>query len=89
METCEAHFNEHLKDHNSLDEALTEEDRALIEKQVDDLLILISDTLKKYEPEDLEAYDDIIDKLVGFCIISKMNEARLCGVINKLTEKDE
>ena len=88
MEICEAHFNEHLKDLNGPGEALTEEDRDFIRKQLDDLLTLISDTLGHYGTENLEGYDDIIDKLVGFCIISKMNEARLSRIITSMTEKD-
>ena len=88
MEICETHFNEHLEDQNVLAESLTEEDRNFIRKQLDDLLTLISDTLARYGMENLEGYDDIIDKLVGFCIISKMNEARLSRIITSMTEKD-
>lgn len=88
MEVCETHFNEHLKDQAVPGDSLTEEDRDFIRSQLDDLLTLISNTLASYGSENLEGYDDIIDKLVGFCIISKMNEARLSRIITTMTEED-
>jgi len=89
METCETYFNNHLEDYDILNESLTEEDRDLIRKEIDNMLIFIAAQLKKFPPDSFEAYDDIIDKLVGFCVISKMNEVRLGRVINNLREKDK
>lgn len=90
LRQCEVHFNEFLKEQGS--GYLTAEDYELIEDQIDYLFELIDKILKDHKNrnlDEMEAYAQIIDQLCGFCVLGKMNEARLCNIINDLTEKED
>jgi len=86
MTACEKYFNEFLKKEGVPEEGLTEDERELIGKQVDYLLGMIQDIYMQYK-DDLEAYTEISDKLIGVAVISKMNEARLCRLLNEVIDK--
>jgi hypothetical protein len=88
MINCEEYFMDYLESENFENESLTSEDRDLIENQVDNLLMIIEKTYLSFENE-TDALMEIIDKLIGFCIVGKMNEARLCNIINKLIEENK
>lgn len=89
MAKCEAYFMKYLEDEGAEKEILSNADMQLVEKQLDYLLNMVDDLLA--QDEDInDAYANIVDHLVGFCILGKMNEARLCNIINKmLDEKDK
>ena len=86
MTACEKYFNEFLKKEGVPEEGLTEDERELVGKQVDYLLGIIQDIYIQYK-DDLEAYTEISDKLIGVAVISKMNEARLCRLLNEVIDK--
>lgn len=86
MTACEKYFNEFLDKEGVPDEGLTEEEREQVEKQVDYLLFMIQDIYTSHDDE-LNAYIEIIDKLIGVSILAKMNEARLCRLLNDAADK--
>lgn len=86
MTACEKHFNDFLEKEGVPDEGLTEEEREIVGTQVDYLLRMIQDIYMEHK-DDIEAYTEIADKLVGVCVLAKMNEARLCRILNILTDK--
>lgn len=86
MTACEEHFNAFLKKEGVPEEGLTEDERELVGKQVDYLLGIIQDIYMQYK-DDLEAYTEISDKLIGIAIISKMNEVRFCRLLNEVIDK--
>lgn len=86
LRKCEEHFNAHLKEEGFEHEKLLPKERELMEKQLGYLLDMIVEISSQYE-DDFDGYAEIIDKLIGFCIISKMNECRLCRIINNLNDK--
>lgn len=86
MTTCEEFFNVFLEKEGVPEEGLTEEERELVGKQVDNLLRMIQDIYTSGE-NDLDAYTEIADKLVGITVVTKMNEARLCRLLNELQDK--
>ena len=86
MTTCEEFFNEFLKKEGVPEEGLTEEERELVSKQVDNLLTMIQDIYTGHG-DDIDAYTEIADKLVGITVVTKMNEARLCRLLNDLQDK--
>ena len=88
MRNCEENFIDFLKEHASEDEQLTAEDRKLIENQVEYIIDLIERVYLQHDNE-VDALVEITDRLIGICIMGKMNEARLCNVINeKLKDKE-
>jgi hypothetical protein len=86
MTTCEEFFNVFLEKEGVPEEGLTEEERELVSKQVDNLLAMIQDIYTSHE-DDIDAYTEIADKLVGITVVTKMNEARLCRLLNDLQDK--
>ena len=83
LNKCEAFFMQYLEQEDAVDERLDEEDMKLVKVQLDYVLNMIQSILQeKGETED--AYDEIVDKLVGLTIVSKMNEVRLCKILNKM-----
>jgi hypothetical protein len=82
MAKCETYFNQHLKEQNAENENLTEEDREMVKKQIDSLLAMIVDIYTNNKVEE-NALAEIVDKLIGVCIVGKMNEARLCRLLNE------
>lgn len=88
MSRCEASFNEFLKEHDAEEEKLTDKDREIIESQIDYLMDMVEEIYLEFEKE-TDALIEITDRLIGICIMGKMNEARLCNVINKLVEKED
>jgi len=84
--TCEKFFNDFLEKEGVPDEGLTEEERELVGKQVDYLLRMIQDIYMSFEDE-MDAYTEITDKLIGAVVLAKMNEARLCRLLNILGNK--
>jgi len=86
MTACEKYFNEFLEKEGVPEECLTEEERELVGTQIDYLLGMIQDIYMEYE-DDLDAYTEISDKLIGVAVLAKMNEARLCRLLNEATDK--
>ncbi len=86
MTACEKYFNDFLEKEKVPDEGLTEEEREIVGTQVDYLLKMIQDIYMSFEDE-MDAYTEITDKLIGVCVLAKMNEARLCRLLNILTDK--
>jgi len=86
MENCEAFFNNYLKEEDVPDEGLTEDERELVGKQVDYLLDMMTE-IHLENPDDYnEVTDTIIDKLIGMTVVAKMNEARLCRLLNEAND---
>lgn len=86
MENCEAFFNQYLKEEGVPDEGLSEEERELVGHQVDFLLDMMTE-IHKENPDDYnEVTDTIIDKLIGMCVVAKMNESRLCRLLNEASD---
>lgn len=79
---CEKFFNDYLKDEGVPEEGLTEGEWETIDKQVDYLIKIIQNIYAENENE-VDALTEIVDKFMGLCIVSKMNEARLCRILNK------
>lgn len=86
MTACEKYFNDFLEQEGVPDEALIEEEREQIELQVDYLLAMIQDIYTSHGDE-IDAYAEIIDKLIGVNVLAKMNEARLCRLLNEAADK--
>lgn len=84
---CEYFFNDYLQQEGVPDEKLTENELAFIEKQLDYLINMIVRTYNKNEDE-CDALAEITDKLLGFCIVAKMNESRLCRLLNALNKEN-
>ena len=83
MENCEAFFNKYLEEEGVPDEGLTDKERELVGDQVDYLLDMMTNIYNEH-PNDYDAVTDtIIDKLIGMCVVAKMNEARLCRLLNE------
>lgn len=87
MENCEAFFNQYLKEEGVPEEGLTEDERELVGDQVDYLLDMMTKIHLDHPDDYNEVTDTIIDKLIGMCVVAKMNEARLCRLLNELTDK--
>jgi len=58
------------------------------EGQLDVILDMITEIHLENEDEQ-EASNIVVDKLVSLCVVSKMNEARLCRLLNELQERIE
>lgn len=86
MTACEKYFNDFLKQEGVPGEALTEEEREQIGLQIDYLLTMIQDIYMSNEDE-IDAYTEIVDKLVGVSVLAKMNESRLCRLLNEAADK--
>ena len=86
MLICEESFNRYLKEEGVIDEGLTDEERDFVGTQVDYLLDMIQDIYTSYD-DDSDAYVEIADKLIGISIVAKMNEARLCRLLNEAADK--
>jgi len=82
---CMKYFNIYLKKQKAEDEKLTDEDVKIVYDQIEFILSMIKETYEKYE-DSSKADDVIIDKLIGMCTITKMNEVRLCKVLNERME---
>jgi hypothetical protein len=87
MITCENFFNSYLDDEDCSDDRLTEDERNMVRGQVGYVIGMIERIWKENESEEA-AHTEIIDKLIGMCIVSKMNEARFCRLLNKKDDKD-
>jgi len=83
MNRCESFFDEYLIEQGVPEEKLTEEDRKLVEQQVDAILDMITRIHLENEGSELTQASEVIDKLIGFCVVAKMNEARLCRLLNE------
>lgn len=83
---CEKYFNDFLKKEEVPDENLTEEEREIVGAQVDYLLEMIQNIYMNYKDE-MDAYTEITDKLIGVIVVSKMNEARLCRLLNEANKE--
>lgn len=86
MSACETYFNDYLESEGLKEESLTEDDRTLIGEQIDAIIGMIERVYKEYDNKS-EAYEDIVDKLIGFFVVAKMNESRLCKLLNEATDK--
>lgn len=86
MTACEKYFNDFLVKEGVPEEGLSEEEREVVGTQIDYLLKMIQDIYMEHE-DDIEANTAILDKLIGVCVLGKMNEARLCRLLNILTDK--
>ena len=92
LSQCETSFIEYLKVENDKSGGLSDENMDLIKGQLDALFEMMDAIIIKAGNEgvnEFEAYSTIVDQLIGYCIISKMNEARLCNVIAQLIEDKE
>lgn len=87
MAACETYFNKYLKKEGVPHEGLTEEERELVSRQIDFILEMITRISAKHGDNEQAAADDIADKLVSLCVIAKMNEARLCRLLNEAADK--
>ena len=87
MENCEAYFNKYLEEEKAPDEGLTDEERETVGRQVDYLLDMMTEIHQEHPDDYNEVTDTIIDKLIGMCVVGKMQEARLCRLLNELTDK--
>lgn len=84
MSKCEDFFNDYLKREGALEEKLTEDERESVSEQVDYLIEMMQDICAEHDDgEEEKALIEIIDKLFGFGILAKMNEARFCRLLNK------
>jgi len=86
MVACEAYFNDYLESEGVIEEALSDEERKTVSQQIDIIIDMMGRIYKDHDDE-FEAYGEIVDKLIGFCIVAKMNEARLCRLLNEAAEK--
>jgi hypothetical protein len=86
MESCEVFFDRYLKEEGVPHEGLTSEDRAAVDGQVDHLLDMITKIHRDHPDDYDEVTDELIDKLIGMVILGKMNEARLCRVVNECND---
>jgi hypothetical protein len=82
MDNCLDYFRQYLTEEEAMDEILTEEDQELIYKQIDYIMDMIVRIYNENEDE-RDALAEIVDKLIGFCIVGKMNEARFCRLLNE------
>jgi hypothetical protein len=82
---CTKHFKEYLKEQDAENEDLGPEDLEGISLQIDVIIKLIVDIYREYD-EEADALAAIVDKLIGICILGKMNEARLCKILNERKE---
>lgn len=82
---CAEYFDQYLKEEGSEEDQLTEEDVETVNDQIEFILNMIKEIYTKYDDE-LKANDAIIDKLIGMCVVTKMNEVRLCRVLNEKIE---
>jgi len=87
MAACETYFNKYLKKEGVPHEGLTEEERELVGRQIDFILEMITIINAKHGEDEQASADDIVDKLVSICVIAKMNEARLCRLLNEAADK--
>ncbi len=87
MATCETFFNKYLEKEGAAHEGLNEEEREIVGRQIDFILEMITRVSEKHGEDEQRAADDIADKLVSLCIVTKMNEARLCRLLNEATDK--
>jgi len=87
MAACETYFNEYLKEEGVAHENLLEEERELVDRQVDFILSMITEIDLKHVGDERAATEEIVDKLVSVCIVTKMNEARLCRLLNEAADK--
>ncbi len=85
---CENYFNSYLKQEGIPHEGLNEKEREASYKQLDVILDMITEIQLENGGDTIEAADIVVDKLVGLCIVSKMNEARLCRLLNE-SQKDK
>lgn len=86
MTACEKYFNEFLEKEGVPEEGLSEEERDVVGTQIDYLLTMIQDIYTAHKDE-TDAYTEITDKLMGVAVIAKMNEARLCRLLNEAVDK--
>ena len=82
MSHCEEYFREYLEKEDALDEDLTDTERDIIRLQIDSLTNMIVRTYHNHEDES-DALAEIVDQLIGFCIVGKMNELRFCRLLHE------
>lgn len=87
MENCEAFFKKYLDGEGVLHEGLTDENRETVGKQVDYILDMLTEIHIDHPDDYDKVTDEAIDKLIGMCILGKMNEARLCNLLNECVDR--
>ena len=87
MTTCEKYFRDYLDREGVPEEHLTDSERDLIYIHIDAITSMITDIYNK-AGDGGDPDSTVIDKLIGICVIGKMNEARLCRLLNMVTKKD-
>lgn len=87
MAACETYFNNYLKEEGVPHEGLTEEEREVVSRQVDFILEMITALDLKHNGDEQAATEEIVDKLISVCIVNKMNESRLCRLLNEASDK--
>jgi len=88
MSKCEEFFFDYLAEAGLKDEYLTEEDREIVAKHIEFLMDMASEIHMEFKDDDEGAYDALVDKLVGTCVINKMNEVRLCRLLSERNDQD-
>ena len=87
MEHCEVFFNKYLKEEGVTGEGLCDEERKIVGTQVDYILSMMTEIHLEHKDNYDEITDEIIDKLISMCVVAKMNEARLCRLLNEAADK--
>lgn len=90
LRQCEKYFAEYIAEEGS--GYLTDEDYKMFEDQINFIFEMMDDIVIKYKKEneeEIDAYAQIIDQLCGFLVIGKMNEARLCNILNDIMDGKE
>ena len=91
LKQCEEHFAKFLEEQEG-GGYITKEDYSLFEDQIDYLFEMMDNIIGDYKKrglDEFEAYAQIIDQLCGYCVLGKMNEARLCNMLNDLMGKED
>lgn len=92
IKQCEEHFETFIKEQGDEYNNLTDKDYKVVEEQVDFLFEMMDEVIQTHKnenKEEIDAYSQIIDQLCGYCVLSKMNEARLCNIINELIDRKD
>lgn len=86
MDTCESFFNSYLEEEGVVDEGLSEAERETVGDQVDHILDMITRIHKQNPGDDGKSADEVVDKLIGYVVVAKMNEVRLCRLLNRFID---
>ena len=83
---CETFFNIYLEQEGVPHKGLSDKEREAASDQLDIILNMILE-IQSENVDEKEATGIIVDKLVALCVISKMNEAILCRLLDEVNDK--